>query len=254
MKTYVITGVASGIGQATAQALTAQGHRVIGIDLHDADVCADLCDAQARNAAVEKVAELAPDGVDGFVPAAGVGPAVKNATLIPRLNYFAVVDLVNRLKVLLSKKSGSVVLLSSNSAPMGSSSEDYVQTLLVGDEQKVIDMAQHLDTHTLYAGGKYALNIWMREYTRSWLQEGVRMNAVAPGVTQTRMTDDVFQDEALGEVMQAFADDVPMGKVALPADIAKPIAFLLSDDSAYCAGSILFIDGGHDAAMRPKPF
>ncbi|HEX7717004.1 MAG TPA: reductase, partial [Marmoricola sp.] len=65
MRTYVISGAASGIGAATAARLVADGHRVIGVDLAGADVEADLATPAGRLDAVRRVAELAPDGVHG---------------------------------------------------------------------------------------------------------------------------------------------------------------------------------------------
>ena len=73
MGTFAVTGTASGIGAATAARLEADGHRVIGIDLHDADVVSDLSTAVGRTDAVSGV--LAESGGDlaGLIPCAGVG-------------------------------------------------------------------------------------------------------------------------------------------------------------------------------------
>ncbi|MEX3766300.1 NAD-dependent epimerase, partial [Mycolicibacterium fortuitum] len=74
MSTYAVTGSASGMGRAAAERLRTDGHRVIGIDLRDAEVIADLSTAQGRSDAAAEVLALAEGRLDGAVMAAGVGP------------------------------------------------------------------------------------------------------------------------------------------------------------------------------------
>lgn len=68
---HVITGSASGIGAATVERLLANGHKVIGVDIQNADVTADLSTPVGRNDAIEQVKALAPDGIDGILTSAG---------------------------------------------------------------------------------------------------------------------------------------------------------------------------------------
>ena len=71
MSTYVVTGAASGIGVATVEVLHAQGHRVIGVDRSPSDITADLSTTDGR-AEVVRREQLAPDGIAGFAPCAGL--------------------------------------------------------------------------------------------------------------------------------------------------------------------------------------
>jgi len=75
MSVVAISGAASGIGAATAELLAERGHRVIGIDLRDADVMADLATPDGRAQAVDTVLELCSGTLDGLVTAAGIGPS-----------------------------------------------------------------------------------------------------------------------------------------------------------------------------------
>jgi NAD(P)-dependent dehydrogenase (short-subunit alcohol dehydrogenase family) len=74
MTTYAVTGSASGMGKASAERLRAAGHTVIGIDLKDADVVADLSTSEGRAVAVAEVLTRTGGILDGAVLAAGLGP------------------------------------------------------------------------------------------------------------------------------------------------------------------------------------
>ena len=137
---------------------------------------------------------------------------------------------------------------------MAGLNQDYVKALLAGDEVKACNIIDNLDGHNAYAGSKYALTCWMRSHSTEWAKQGVRVNAVAPGITQTAMTDKVLQDEALGGLMKAFGESVPLGKIAEPEQIANVMMFLLSQQASFMTGSVVFVDGGHDAMLRPDTF
>jgi NAD(P)-dependent dehydrogenase (short-subunit alcohol dehydrogenase family) len=78
---------------------------------------------------------------------------------------------------------------------------------------------------------------------------GIRVNAVAPGIIKTRLTEFVSQDPVQA---QAFLDRSPMGRFAEPAEIAKPILFLCSDDASFVAGALFVVDGAYSVGM-PVP-
>jgi NAD(P)-dependent dehydrogenase (short-subunit alcohol dehydrogenase family) len=75
------------------------------------------------------------------------------------------------------------------------------------------------------------------------------VNAVAPGVTKTPMTDRVALDPQAGAAMRAIP--IPHGRFGQPDEIAAVIEFLLSPDAAFVLGSIWFVDGGTDAVLQP---
>lgn len=114
MGIFCVTGAASGIGQATARRLEADGHRVIGVDLHDAEVIADFGTADGRRHAVEAVLAACDGVLDGLVPCAGVSMAPPE--VVVAVNYFGVIALVEGLRPALAEGTDSaVVLISSNS-------------------------------------------------------------------------------------------------------------------------------------------
>ena len=86
MGIYVITGGTTGIGAEVRKKLLEQGHEVFNIDYKGGDVCADLSQPEGRKLALEAVYEKYPEGIDGMICNAGVGP-VRPADMIFALNF-----------------------------------------------------------------------------------------------------------------------------------------------------------------------
>ena len=252
MAIYALTGGATGIGAALKQQLRERGDQVIVVDIKEGDVIADLSTVEGRQAAIDGVRALAPDGLNGFIPCAGLGSHIKPPSLIAQVNYFAVIATIEGLRDLVAKKGGSILLVSSNSAPMIENDNPYVMAALAGDEEKAL--ATVSDGHTGYAGSKRAITIWMRRNVAEYAKGGVRMNAIAPGITMTAMTDEISKDEEFGEAIKMFAEMTPVGGSAEPEQIATAMRFLLSEEASFICGAVLFVDGGTDAMIRPDTF
>ncbi len=131
----------------------------------------------------------------------------------------------------------------------------YVEALLAGDEEQATALIDELaDGNEAYAGGKCALTRWMRQHSADYLTAGIRLNAIAPGYIATPLNEKIETDPALRKVNQAFAASIPVGRPGQPKDIAHATAFLLDANSSFIAGTIMFLDGGHDALLRPNDF
>ena len=255
MGIYAMTGGATGIGHATKEQLRAQGHTVIVVDIKDADIVADLSTDEGRQAAVDGIHAAAGDGLDGFIPCAGVGPQVSPPSLVGKINYFGALAVTEGVRPLLAKKKGAVVMISSNSAPMGYD-KAATDLMLSGDEAAVSAKLDEVgDGQLAYGGGKFALSCWLRKHSAAYAAEGIRLNAVAPGFTQTPLTQAGIDDPQFGQVMKDFVASIPVGRPGDPKDIAEAICFLLDEERAgFIVGSVLFVDGGHDAMFRPDSF
>jgi len=253
MATYALTGGATGIGAAIKVQLREAGHQVIVVDLADGDICADLSDSSGRQKAIDGIRALAPNGLDGFIPCAGLGPSVRPFSLITKVNYFAAVAITEGVLDLLVKRKGSIVMIASNSAAMVGH-DDYVELMLSDQETAACDLIENKDGHTAYAGSKHALSCWLRRNAPDYARQGVRLNAVAPGIINTPLSDKVLADKDLGQVMKDFGDSVPLGAIGRPEQIADVVCFMLSSKASFMAGSIVFVDGGHDAMLRPDQF
>ena len=116
MGTIAITGSAGGIGGATRALLEANGHRVIGIDVRDAEVIADLSTPEGRRVMIDEVTAASEGVLDGLVAAAGISSNGSNEELVVSINYFGAVATLHGLRPLLACGTNpSAVAISSNS-------------------------------------------------------------------------------------------------------------------------------------------
>jgi NAD(P)-dependent dehydrogenase (short-subunit alcohol dehydrogenase family) len=252
-RTYVVSGAASGIGAATAALLREQGHRVVTVDLRDADVVADLSTAQGRGAAVAGVREQT-DVVHGVVPAAGIGGFTgTDPALVVSVNFFGAIALVEGLRDLMAAADGAaVVLLASNSITgQPGWAGDVAVACLRGDEEAARAAASAHEAVMVYPASKAALAWWARRegVTEAWIGAGIRLNSVAPGKIATAMTEQLAADPVFGPLSEAYPSAV--GRDGRAEEIAAPIAFLLSDAASLVVGSVLYVDGGTDAILHP---
>jgi NAD(P)-dependent dehydrogenase (short-subunit alcohol dehydrogenase family) len=249
-RTVAVTGSASGIGAAVSRRLERSGLRVIGIDLHDAPVTADLSGPEGRTRALTTLTELSGSRLDGVVLCAGIGPQVTPTELITSVNYFGALAMLDGVLGLLAEgEAPAAVVVSSNSAGITPPNEELLGLLLERDEDKASSCAAALDGATVYGMSKLALTRAMRRRVGAWGKAGVRLNAVAPGPVDTPLLAGGLEDPVLGPLIEALP--VPMGRRANPAEIAAAIGFLLDPANSYVHGSVLFVDGGSDALLRP---
>ena len=251
MRLIAVTGSASGIGAGIAARLRRDGARVIGIDLRNADVAADLSTPDGRAAAIAGVERAAPDGLDGLVACAGLGPHVADVAAIASVNYFGAQVLLAGLRPLLARgELPAAVAISSNSSTVPGMESPLVDTCLNGDEAAARALAATLPGQLVYAGAKLALTRWLRRVapTPEWAGAGIRLNAVAPGPVQTPLLAAGLEHPIYGPAIRGFP--VPTGAAGTPDDIAAAVAFLLGPEARFICGSVLFVDGGTDALIR----
>lgn len=254
MTRIAITGSASGIGRAARKRLEAEGAEVIGVDLRDADVPANLADPAGRTAAIDGVVAACGGVLDGLVACAGVGPESDPLAEIVSINYFGAHALVAGLRPALAAAGrSSVVVVSSNSSALPGIETPMVDACLAGDETTARRLAGDLDGFRVYAGSKLALARWMRRSAPEWVRaSGIRMNAVAPGAVKTPLLQRGLDHPAFGAAIRDFP--IPTGSFGAPDEIASAIAFLLGPEASFCCGSVVFVDGGTDAMLRPDAY
>lgn len=253
MVTVAISGSASGMGAATAARLRGGGHRVIGVDLRNTDVVADLATPDGRAEAVREVRSLSGGRLDGLVTFAGLmGLPSRSGSLLASVNYFGTVSLLDGLRDLLARgDSASAVAISSNSTTCQPGIPlDLVETCLQGDEAQARDIADRVGAMAAYPATKTAIcrAVRRRAPSADWIGAGIRLNAIAPGFVVTPMTDEGRNDPQMGPFLDKFP--VPTGP-GQPEDIAALVMFLLSAESRFVCGSVILADGGTEALLRP---
>jgi 3-oxoacyl-[acyl-carrier protein] reductase len=227
-RTVLITGGNRGIGYAIAEEFVAQGHRVAVTARSGSGpagaltVIADVTDAASIDAAFTEV-EAALGPVEVVVANAGI----TRDTLLLRMSeedFTSVVDtnlsgafrVVKRAsKGLLKARWGRIILVSSVVGLLGSAGQ------------------------VNYSASKSGLIGLARSLTRELGSRGITANVVAPGFIETDMTAELPEAQ-----QEAYRASIPAGRFATPAEVAKVIAWLASDDAAYISGAVIPVDGG----------
>ena len=254
MGTIAITGAASGICAATADRLKREGHRILGIDVQPCDIVADLGTHEGRHHAAARVKELAGERLDGLVSGAGLGPYADPEAVI-RVNYFGAVAILDDLKPLLERGSEpAAVAISSIGAIFAEivpeqGVPDCLEACLAGDEEAAVAAIQGRTGNDAYCVAKRALALKVRANALDWGSAGIRLNALAPGTTETPMLDEIYQTEGIGDAVRSMP--IPIGRSGSAADLASVICFLLGPDARFVHGAMIHADGGSDCLVRP---
>ena len=181
MAVIALSGSASGIGAALRRRLESTGDTVLGVDLRDAEIVADLATREGRAAAVAAARAACKGRLDALVTCAGVGPQVSDWPLIVSLDYFGSQALLDGLRDPLAAARGVAVAISSNSSTISPWDAEIVEACLRGDEVRARERARELSGQHAYASAKRAIACFVRRHAPEWARAGVRLNAVAPG-------------------------------------------------------------------------
>ena len=252
MRTVVVTGSASGMGAATKARLEADGQRVIGVDVRDADVIADLGTADGRQAAVDGVAERCDGVLDGAVTWAGLpGLTERPGSLLVSVNYFGTVAVLDGLRPFLAKgDQPAAVAISSNSTTIQPELPVQVtEACLSGDEAAARAAGDEVGSLAVYPASKLAIARWVRRNAPAWAADGITLNAVAPGAVETPLLQASRNDPTVGTMVDQLP--IPVGRPGTADELAAFVAFLLGPEARFFCGSVLFVDGGSDALIRP---
>lgn len=251
-RTYVITGAASGIGAATAAVLRDRREKVIGVDLHDADITVDLSTHEGRTELVERVRELSGGTIDAIIANAGL--ATESAATVA-VNYFGALATLEGLRPLLAGSAAPRAAATASMASLMPHDDELVEACLAHDELAALHRAHELieaeQGGLIYSSTKAALCRWIRRNAASdeWAGESIPLNAVAPGVIRTPMTAQYTATEAAQKAILEMVP-MPLNGIAEPSTVAALLDYLTSTANTHLCGQVIFVDGGSDVVMR----
>ncbi|WP_311221411.1 MULTISPECIES: SDR family oxidoreductase [unclassified Acidovorax] len=246
-KVVIVTGAGSGIGAATARRFSQEGAMVAIADLSDDKLSATLADLPAERTLSQAADVSKWDEVQALVEATvkrfgrldvmvnNAGIAVQGKVTEASIDDWQRVLATNVSGVFHGARAAMPHLIRSQGCIVNTSSVSG----LGGDW----DMS-------FYNTSKGAVSNFTRALALDHGRDGVRVNAVAPSLTFTGMTEDIKSNP---ELLAKFAERIPLGRGAEPEEIASVIAFLASDDARFVTGVVLPVDGGVSASNGQPP-
>jgi NAD(P)-dependent dehydrogenase (short-subunit alcohol dehydrogenase family) len=232
-KRFVVVGAGQGIGRQATHALASVGAKLVCVDNRDdlakeiadeVDGIACVADATKREDAEKAVAVATKDlgGIDGLVDIVGMakyGDAVETSDEDWNWTF----DMVLRHAYLFSQAAAKQMT-------------DGGAMVFVASVSGISSAPRH----AAYGAAKAGLMSWVRSLAVELGPQNIRVNAVAPGVVWTPRISQILGEKG----REGQARNAPLGRVALPQDIASGILFLASDLASYVTGQTLVVDGG----------
>lgn len=235
-KTALVTGAASGIGAAIAEALAAKGVRVAVVDLN-----ADA--AQARADALEGAIAVACNVADADSVAGAVGQVTTAFGRIDiAVNSAGIVDLAPAEEIGLDAWQRTLDINLTGSFIVA---QAVGRVMIAQGGGRIINLASQagsvaIDQHVAYCASKFAVIGLTRTLALEWGQHGITVNSISPTVVLTELGKAAWAGPK-GEAMKA---QIPTGRFAEPCEIAAAAVFLASDAAGMINGADLLVDGG----------
>lgn len=235
-KFALITGASGGIGQAVSVKLAEEGYSLYLHYNHNMEGINRLLDSLQRFGGeyIPVQADLSvPGGYKKIIPDIfsldaiihnsgtaqyGLLTEIQQAEIEALMNLHVTSPLLmtkELLPKLLTKGGGNIIVVSSIWGQTGAACE------------------------VAYSAAKGAQIAFAKALSKEVALSGVRVNAIAPGAVETAMLKDFTEEE-----LNAVKSEIPMGRLALPADIANAISFLLSEKASYITGQVMAVNGG----------
>jgi NAD(P)-dependent dehydrogenase (short-subunit alcohol dehydrogenase family) len=232
-KVCLITGVAGGIGGATATVFEREGAKVVGVDIAEHSIgelslIADITSEEAVQAMYAQVREQF-GRIDVLFNNAGISPTDDASVVDTTLEAWERVQTTNLRSVFLCCKHGIPHLLDGGGGSVINTASFVA----------VMGAATSQISYTASKGGVLALS---RELGVEFAKRGVRVNALCPGPVDTPLLRELYASDPVQA--QRRMVHVPMGRFADASEIANAVLFLASDESSYVNATTFLVDGG----------
>ena len=244
----VVTGAASGIGAASARLFAAEGAKLALVDLDEVGLGQVAADIEAKGG---KAITIAADVSQGDAARDGVARVMETWGRIDVLMTAAGISLGGTVDALTEATwdrtfainvKGTYLWIHHAIQPMITAKSGVIVT--VGSQ-----LAQSsLGKNAAYVASKGAIASFTKTIAVDHAPQGIRVNALMPGVIDTPMPARSLLRQADPEAARSFwKQRHPIGRIGQPEEVAKAALFLASDDSSFVTGTLLFVDGGWTA-------
>ena len=253
-KVAVVTGGASGIGLAIVRRFLLEGGQVALCDL-DADRLraledewgTDVLALQAdvtREADVADLFEQCAERFGAVHCAFAVAGASRPAHIVdmPEEDWDFTVDLCLKGVMFTVKHAARQMITQGNDGGGANGVGGAIVT--------IASLNAHVPMHAgaAYASAKAGVEMLTKNAALELAEDGIRVNAILPGLVQTPLTRRHFENE---QALAAFKERIPLGRAAQPEEIAGPALYLASDDASYVSGASLLVDGAWAVSGYP---
>ncbi len=247
-KIAIVTGAARGIGRAIALRLGQEGARVVVVDLRQEQghqtvqlieaagseaifIHTDVSKSEQVQAMVDAVVEQWHT-INVLVNVAGICP-IEGFLEMPEKSWDRVLDVNLKGYFLCSQEVARVMV------------EQGIKGRIVAVSSISSEFSVRSQAH--YCASKAGINLLVKSMAISLGQYGITCNAVLPGIVETDINHQTLADS---EVYDCWSKRTPLGRLGQPDDIAGPVLFFAGDDSAWCTGSMLVVDGGASVNLQ----
>jgi NAD(P)-dependent dehydrogenase (short-subunit alcohol dehydrogenase family) len=231
-KVAMVTGAASGLGEATAARLQDEGATVVGVDVTSArpvDVTDEGAVSQTVDDIVAQHGRL--DVVATFAGVSGGGPvhtldAAEWARVIAVNLTATYLTCKHALRPMIEQRSGSIITVAS------------------------VEGIEGTEGGSAYNASKGGVVLLTKNLAIDYGRLGIRANVICPGFIDTPMFRSVMGSEHMAQHREEYREHHKLGRFGRPEEIASAAAFLASDDASFVTGHALVVDGGYTAGMR----